>query len=429
MEKMTIGKFIAALRRAHGMTQKELGERLYVSDKTVSRWERDECTPELNLIPAIAEIFGVTSDELLRGQRRTDSADNPDTAARLKTKADKQWRALLQRRSTVFRNRSLIAAGIALAGLIAAAICDLCFTSALLGFCLGLAFLVAAGIAQLCFVSSAHLPPDEDEPERHGEIRAFRDFLTGTTVSVFTLIGALLAFTLPLLLVEAYRGLGTGSWLLLGLGTMAIALVAGHIVYVLAVRGALTRRGLLTERDGETAARERRLLQKFLKLAAIVTAVCLVLAFAAQAVGTAPYAAPEEFTSWPEFETFMAEKALESYRREWEDAGFTVSVMPSGCLVKDSNGELVDSIVFQTETITDQSGKVLATYAIGSAAHISFSFDRSEDGLPVRVWTQTALRAGYQRQQAVCTVLYLAAGAAWAVCAALYLHRRKKLFA
>ena len=98
MEKMTIGKFIAALRRAHGMTQKELGERLFVSDKTVSRWERDECTPELNLIPAIAEIFGVTSDELLRGQRRTDAADAPDTAARLKTKADKQWRALLQRR-------------------------------------------------------------------------------------------------------------------------------------------------------------------------------------------------------------------------------------------------------------------------------------------------------------------------------------------
>lgn len=89
MEKMTIGKFIAALRRASGMTQKELGERLYVSDKTVSRWERDECTPELNLIPAIAEIFGITSDELLRGQRRTDAADTPDAAARLKTKSDK----------------------------------------------------------------------------------------------------------------------------------------------------------------------------------------------------------------------------------------------------------------------------------------------------------------------------------------------------
>ena len=426
MEKMTIGKFIAALRRAHGMTQKELGERLYVSDKTVSRWERDECTPELNLIPAIAEIFGVTSDELLRGQRRTDSADAPDTAARLKTRADKQWRALLQRRSTAFRNRSLIAAGIAILGLIAAAICDLCFTRALLGFCLGLVFLVAAAIAQLCFASSAWLSPDEDEPERHGDIRAFRDFLTGTTVSVFTLIGALLAFTLPLLLVEAYYGLATGSWLLLGLGTMAIALGLGHVAYVLAIRGALTRRGLLTQQDADAAAREKKLLKKFLKIPAAVTAACLVLAFAAQAVGTTPYAAPEEFTSWSEFEIFMEKEALADYRREWESMGCTVSVITDGYLVKDSDGDVVDSFVFQTDTVTDQNGKVLATYATGGATRISFSFDKSESGLPVRVWTQSALRVGYRRQQAVCTVLYLAAGAAWAVCAVLYLRRRKK---
>lgn len=55
-------------RKAHGMTQKELAERLNVSDKTVSRWERDDGAPDLSLIPVIAEIFGVTCDELLRGQ-------------------------------------------------------------------------------------------------------------------------------------------------------------------------------------------------------------------------------------------------------------------------------------------------------------------------------------------------------------------------
>ena len=41
MEKKTIGGFIAALRKANGMTQKDLAERLNVSDKTVSRWERE----------------------------------------------------------------------------------------------------------------------------------------------------------------------------------------------------------------------------------------------------------------------------------------------------------------------------------------------------------------------------------------------------
>lgn len=45
MERKTIGSFIAALRKANGMTQKELADRLPVSDKAVSRWERDECAP------------------------------------------------------------------------------------------------------------------------------------------------------------------------------------------------------------------------------------------------------------------------------------------------------------------------------------------------------------------------------------------------
>ena len=425
MEKMTIGKFIAALRRAHGMTQKELGERLYVSDKTVSRWERDECTPELNLIPAIAEIFSVTSDELLRGQRRTDAADAPDGAARLKSKSDKQWRSLLQRRTTAFQNRALIARGIALVGLIAAAICDLCFTRALLGFCLGLVFLLGAGIAQLCFASSYRLHADEDEPERHGDIAAFNHAVTAATVSVFTLIGALLAFLLPLLLVDAYYGLATGSWLLLGFLTAAVALVAGHIVYLLLIRPTLTRRGLLTETDSERAEQEKRLLKKFAKIAAGIAAACLVLAFAAQAIGTTPYAAPEEFTSWAEFEDFMYDRAILQRQEEWE--GFTVVPLPGGYQVMDGEDALTGHTVFDTETVTDKAGNVLAAYpADTGVSRISFSFHKSEDGLPVRVWTQTALRAGYQRQQAVCTVLYLAAGAAWVVCAIGYLRRRRQ---
>ncbi len=69
MEKKTMGSFLAALRRANGMTQKELAERLNVSDKSVSRWERDDGAPDLALIPVIAEVFGVTCDELLRGER------------------------------------------------------------------------------------------------------------------------------------------------------------------------------------------------------------------------------------------------------------------------------------------------------------------------------------------------------------------------
>lgn len=73
MDKRSVGSFIAALRRAKGMTQKDLAALLHVSDKTVSRWETGEGAPELALIPAIAEIFGVSCDELLRGERKSEA--------------------------------------------------------------------------------------------------------------------------------------------------------------------------------------------------------------------------------------------------------------------------------------------------------------------------------------------------------------------
>ncbi|HIS73165.1 MAG TPA: helix-turn-helix transcriptional regulator [Candidatus Scatomorpha pullicola] len=72
MDKRAMGSFIAALRRAKGLTQRELAELLNVSDKAVSRWERGDAAPDLSVIPALAELFGVTADELLRGERRPD---------------------------------------------------------------------------------------------------------------------------------------------------------------------------------------------------------------------------------------------------------------------------------------------------------------------------------------------------------------------
>ncbi len=69
MEKKTLGTFLSALRRAQGLTQQEVADRLAVSNKAVSRWERDEAMPDILLLPAIADLFGVTVDELLRGER------------------------------------------------------------------------------------------------------------------------------------------------------------------------------------------------------------------------------------------------------------------------------------------------------------------------------------------------------------------------
>ncbi|MBQ4581854.1 MAG: helix-turn-helix transcriptional regulator [Oscillospiraceae bacterium] len=423
MEKQTIGKFIAALRKAHGMTQKELGEKLYVSDKTVSRWERDECDPELHLIPVIAEVFGVTADELLRGQRRSESAaPNPETAARQKQKSDKQWRSLLQRRQVRFRNLSLMARGVALVGLIVAAVCDLCFTHALLGFCLGLVFLIAATIMALCFDASARLQCDEDEPERQNEVDAFNHQLTATTVSVLSLIGCVLAFLLPLLLVEAYYGMATGSWLLLGLLCVAVALGVGHVVYTLWLRPSLVRRGLLGG-DGQTA-RDKALLKKLLKVTLPATAVGIVLIIVLEASGAAWLAKAEKFDNYADFEKFMYNRAMEEAQSEWE--GFTLIPLEEGYRVMDGSDPVTGDVTFLTDTVTDKDGRVLSTYASGGVSMVTFRFDKSDDGLPVQVYTYEAMRNGWALQDGLQGVLVAAIYLLWLVCAVWYLRQRRK---
>ena len=63
--KTTLGARIAELRKQHGMTQLELADKMGVTDKAVSKWERDLSCPDINSIPNLAGILGVSVEELL----------------------------------------------------------------------------------------------------------------------------------------------------------------------------------------------------------------------------------------------------------------------------------------------------------------------------------------------------------------------------
>ena len=63
------GAFLIQLRKENGMTQKELAERLYVSDKAVSKWERGLSLPDIALLQPLAEIYDISVTEILSGQR------------------------------------------------------------------------------------------------------------------------------------------------------------------------------------------------------------------------------------------------------------------------------------------------------------------------------------------------------------------------
>lgn len=69
MDQIKIGKFIADERKRKGYTQKQLSEKLEISDKTISKWERGNGFPEVSLLLPLCDELGITVNELLSGER------------------------------------------------------------------------------------------------------------------------------------------------------------------------------------------------------------------------------------------------------------------------------------------------------------------------------------------------------------------------
>lgn len=154
MEKKTVGSFIAVLRKSQGMTQRELAERLCVSDKAVSRWERDETAPDLTLIPVIADIFGVTCDEILRGEKLQNITAISDSKPVQRKSSEIQLKHLINMNLTKFKKQMWVVLGLTAAGAV------LCLTLCLagrevFGFGAGIVFAIAAAVCLGVFSSGA----------------------------------------------------------------------------------------------------------------------------------------------------------------------------------------------------------------------------------------------------------------------------------
>ena len=68
---MTLGQKITNLRKARGMTQEELSESIGVTRQTISKWELDTSTPDLDYLCRLCDLFGVTADYLIRPEKET----------------------------------------------------------------------------------------------------------------------------------------------------------------------------------------------------------------------------------------------------------------------------------------------------------------------------------------------------------------------
>lgn len=78
MSNKNLGEMISSLRKEKNMTQNDLAEKMNVTDKAVSKWERNLSCPDINSIPKLAEVLGVSVEELLNAQSKQENSKIDD---------------------------------------------------------------------------------------------------------------------------------------------------------------------------------------------------------------------------------------------------------------------------------------------------------------------------------------------------------------
>lgn len=443
MERNSLGAFIATLRKANGMTQKELAEKLNVSDKSVSRWERDDGAPDLSLIPVIAEIFDVTCDELLRGQRRPAAeraqdapADrSPETdASKTTAKSDKQRQRILSASLTSYRNRSFISLGTSALGLLAAMICNMGFNRAYIGFLAASAFYLTGVICQAIFLNQAFLAV-ADEDLAGPETGLFRCKVITLAEKSFSLTLILFAFSLPLIIYprDTYMGLSASSWFTYGIllyASSALLLCIG-VCYFL--NHTLLKRGFYTlpEKAARIYHHNFKLKGKCaLLLASLFFLTCILQGLLTGGWDAGSMTEGTKFYDYESFKTFM-EQETEDSTPVYSDASVEITapcnvlspdgtiasenaelqaeeVIPGGTIYYDQQGNVISEEEALRRTITDAQGNVVCEYQARNASVWSIRYGHANgDSLPITVYTKSDLVTGQNRLSQVNAIFFV----------------------
>lgn len=442
MEKKTLGSLISALRRAAGMTQRDLAEKLNVSDKAVSRWERDESAPDLTLLPLIADLFDITVDELLRGQRRSaaDIVENAEQTEYRKEENTHRQKMLLANSMRKFKSFMYIPIGLEAAGLLVALICNFGFYRAALGFLFGTAFMVAAFICSFVFTGIA-LPTNEDEYDGFLINEYKRNVLTYTHKVLF----AAFVVIIPIVLIgivwidsgSSYVGLPINSFIIM---MPILTLIIGGIFYEIGKFAILPR--ILKKYGIIEDENEKDRCKKIGKLAkrCVISFVCSLI------IPMVAFVAIQEivdrrttFTSGKTFDNFEDFKEyIETYKPQvsYYDNGVIVyeedyTVLENGEYV-DADGEQEEGIYCEVPALNSDGTKdnynVLYTYykRNGEVMLTEWSVKNAER-LPVKVYTVYDFQQSEAIHSGICVGLILIMAGEFIVTLVVYLRKRKKI--
>lgn len=225
MAKTTMGEFLAILRKSKGMTQQDAADRLGVSNKTVSSWETGASSPDISLLPAIAELYGVTCDELLRGERIS-PAEPPQATEQ---KREKALAHLLARYKNNVSVAAMVSYGLALLAALLTLILAFAAFQSRLGCFIGLILLAASLFVTLLACRRAAFLVSQDDFEAEATERFFV-YLFRVRGRVCIACAAAFGFIFPHVFIPAHGGMKIGYAFLFGaIGAAAAFLIAGFI--------------------------------------------------------------------------------------------------------------------------------------------------------------------------------------------------------
>ena len=299
--RTSIGEFLFILRKSKGMTQQEVADRLGVSNKTVSSWETGASCPDISLLPAIAELYGVTCDELLRGERAP--SGQPDNPAR-REKA--LGRLLAQYKNSAFY-MTLVGIALYAAAVIVTLAVGCAALESLAAFFVGLLLLIAGALTIVLWSKNLRFRLTQDDFESPAAEALLRHISKIQTALLFAGAGVF-GFLLPHAFVPVHCGLHFAHALLYGLLGAACFTLAALLSFAIVRRARHSRRTTPEKFDWTL---KHGVIPYSLILAAGIAATLLVAYFTPVREATSDISNPEDlFASYAEMTESLAESDL-----------------------------------------------------------------------------------------------------------------------
>ncbi len=305
MEKKTMGSFMAALRKAKGLTQQQVADKLNVSNKTISKWECNEGYPEISMLPAIAELYSVSVDELLRGERVIKTFDEEKTDV----KSTERIKYLVEKAVVKFTNQSIVSIILSSAALIMAyVICDIIYNYNVLWFGYAIILILSAvsiAVSLIAFnnlISGLHSEYISENELAEKNIKKCINYITCVTF--------LVAVTLEGLILDVI--MDAPSFLFAALP--ATAVIGGIIAYF--VRSILNKKFNITEKG--LSPEQKCYRRKHIKITAIVLIAVVLVSFILPFVSVWHEASAYAIYSFPDgvgYQYDSEEEAEREYRK------------------------------------------------------------------------------------------------------------------